>query len=480
MLYRRGGFREVDPRLLEYTSSSDVDAEIADEVVFVMISHVVYLSERGLVPGDAAKKALRALLELRSGKKKLELSKSYEDVHEALEAYLLKEVGEAVGYVSLGRSRNDHVAAAIRLKLAKRMLRLAESVCNLRSLLLDKAEEHLETPFPLHTHFQPAQAVTYGHYLMAVEEELGDAVQCIMSDLQLVLKSPLGAAAGAGTSVPIDRAALAKQTGFVHGLVCNSIYATSSRTFFLRALSPLLMLAAAYTRVATDFFLWSHPALGYVELSERHIQTSSIMPHKRNPATLEVLRARCSSLAGLLASVFSVEAKLPTGYNLDLQEATGHVWKAFDILEAATEVLADAIASSRPVPEACERALKAYVAGLTEAAEALSLAKKEPYRSVHLRIASLLRERGWSAEEVLSALASELGEEVAKLSSPRAQLEAKATVGSPNPSLARECLARARSRLEEHKKALSELSCSLEFSVGELLRKAEALAGGVP
>ncbi|MEM4474883.1 MAG: lyase family protein [Fervidicoccaceae archaeon] len=476
--YREAALGLGDEFVTKYTSSVVVDEEIREEVVQIMLAHVIHLIELGLIPIDPGRRLVSALLELLEDPNRLRLENMIvEDVHEALEVLLGEKVREAAGYAPLGRSRNDHVAAALRLRLAKRTLKLLRRVLSLRETLVRTSERFLDTPFPLHTHFQPAQISTYGHYLLALEEELRDLSELALIDLKYVLRSPLGAAAGAGTSVPIERDALASSLGF-EGVIDNTLYSTSSRGFVLRILHDLASLAVLYSRVATDFYLWSNPALSLIELPSHHVQTSSIMPHKRNPASVEVMRARCIEVLvkPLLASM--IEAKLPTGYSLDLQEITKHVWEAFDLLEEATTVLEDLVGRAEPNRAAIEVYLRSFYCGLVEAAELASMRLGLPFRELHAKIASLLRKHGWDCSKVLEALGSELGMELSGLADPIWVLSLRSSLGSPSPAALRDSLSRAREALSLHEMRAREFEKRLEESVEGLKRRARELARG--
>ena len=296
----------------------------------------------------------------------------------------------------------------------------------------------------------------------------------ILDDLSLTLKSPLGAAAGAGTSIPIDRPVLALQTGF-KGLVLNSIYATGSRTFFIRALSPILSLAVLYSRVSTDFYLWSHPSLSYIIPPESHVQTSSIMPHKRNPASLEIVRARCMDVVSRVFNIIMIESKLPTGYNLDLQEITKHVWNSISTIREATLVLRDFLAKTKPNTQACANTARKFISGVTEAAERIAVSKKEPFRLVHAKIASILREVNWNVEKAIEVLSSEYKENVKGLSNPVSQVAVKATLGSTNPAIVSKCIEIATHRLRRQQDSLNRVAQNLEGSLNMLVERARAL-----
>uniref|UniRef100_A0A7J3ZII8 Argininosuccinate lyase n=1 Tax=Fervidicoccus fontis TaxID=683846 RepID=A0A7J3ZII8_9CREN len=473
-MYRKAGFKEADEKITEYTSSITLDREILEETLLVLISHTLHLVERRVIPLDAGRRIVRTLLELYLRREDLEWSRTYEDIHEAVEAYLTKKLGEEAGYASLGRSRNDHVAAVLRLKLARSLIALAKEVIALRETLIRRAKEHAGEVFVLHTHFQPAQTITFGHYLLSIEEELSDIIDMMIEDVELVLKSPLGAAAGAGTSVPIDRRVLALQTGF-KDVVINSVYATSSRTFFIRALSPILSLAVLYSRISTDFYLWSHPSLSLVTPPETHVQTSSIMPHKRNPASLEVVRARCIDVVGEFFNVIAIESKLPTGYSLDLQEITKHVWNSINTIREATLILGDFLAKVKPNMQVSFEVARRFISGATEVAERIAISKREPFRKVHAKVSSTLRKVDWNIERAIEVLSSEYGEGLKHLIDPVSQVNTKVTLGSTGPTALLESIEAATYRVKKHRERLDGIAQDLEGRLDMLVERARAL-----
>ncbi len=435
MRYREGGLKSSDEKTIKFTSSLDFDREIYHEVLEALASHTLCLGEKNLAPKEAVECILSALRKAyKLGYEKIASEGSFEDIHEAVENLIIKECGEKGYYMPLGRSRNDHVAAAIRMKLARRILSLTESIISLRKTLVEKASEFKNTLFPGHTHFQPAQALTYAHYLLSMEEELRDLTRILVYLVKsVILKSPLGSAALAGTSAPLDRFMLSEYFGMNREIVYNTLYATSSRFFTQITSSVLACVAVALTRYSEDYINMLNPALDFIEAPEHHLQTSSIMPHKRNPATLEVLRARAAMILGLDYAIKSIEEKLPIGYNLDLQEITKILWEELSLLEQSINILEDFIRNCRPktnkILEYCEK----YSGVLVEVAEKLAIEKKIPYRRAYFIIASKLREYSWNIPKVIESICNEYG--IKLENNVMSTVNLKKTIGSPNPEI---------------------------------------------
>ncbi len=384
-LYRRwiGGGSDV---VSSYTSSIEDDAEIAEEVIAVMKAHVSHLVERGLVPREDGEAILKALEEVRAEDL---LKPGYEDVHEALEDYLIKRAGPRGGWVGLGRSRNDHVAAAIRLKLLRRIDALRASAERLICAAARRAVEYADCVMPSFTHFQPAQPITFGHYLLALAELLSDLTTALNSVRPVVDKSPLGSGPSGGTSAPLDRARLAQLAGF-GGVVENTLYASSSRFFASLAASAVASALAELSRFVDDFIAWSSPLIGYVEPPPEHVSTSSIMPHKRNPVTLEVLRARISEAVADALALLAVQEKIGYGYSLDLQEATRHLWRVFKTAEEGLDVLRGFLEGMKFHCDKAYRDAAGFPTTSSDAAEKMALAGM-PFREAYFEVAEAVK-----------------------------------------------------------------------------------------
>jgi argininosuccinate lyase len=370
-----------------YTSSLQDDVEIAEEVVKVMEAHVKHLAEVGAVPQDAAEAILKALKEVDPA----ELVKGgFEDVHEALEKWLIDRLGEEVGgWVGLGRSRNDHVAAAIRLAALRRVGKLRRAVERLRCVLAKRALEYADCVMPSFTHFQPAQVITFGHYLLAVDEAAAEFLHVLKAVEDLLKRSPLGAGPAGGVQTPIDRRRLAKLAGF-EDVVENALYASGGRLFALTLSSVVVSFLAELSRAVDDFIRWNSPLVGYVEAPDDHVSTSSIMPHKRNLVTLEVFRARASETLGHLVALHAVAAKIGMGYSLDLQEATRHLWAVLRIAEEGLEVFTDFLEKMKFNCAKSRQDAERYYATSSDTAEAIALGGT-PFRTAYFQVAEQIK-----------------------------------------------------------------------------------------
>ena len=313
-----------------------------------------------------------------------------EDVHLNIEKRLTALVGDAGKRLHTGRSRNDQVATDLRLWLRREIDALAPRLRALRSALVDLAERHAETIMPGFTHLQVAQPVTFGHHLLAWEAMLARDSERLADCRSRVNRLPLGSAALAGTSFPIDRAAVARELGF-EALCPNSLDAVADRDFAIEFASFAALTMMHLSRVAEELVLWSSPRFGFVRLSDRYCTGSSIMPQKRNPDVLELVRGATATLQGALVEVLALPAKLPSGYQRDLQRMKGPLFRAIDVTAescAVMRALLDGVAF-RPGKIRMD-------AGIHAAGRANRLVLEEglSFREAYQRIAAELKKAG--------------------------------------------------------------------------------------
>ncbi len=384
----------------KYTSSIQHDKEIAGLVVKVMSAHLAALRDARLIPLEAASNLAAALLKIWEKPEKI-LGEGYEDVFEALESWLYSEAGSHAAWLPMGRSRNDQVSAALRLYAARCAADIVYRASDLRLRLLGKAETLLGLPLPGYTHGQPSQAITAGCLLAAYEESLADASKILLQAAELALRSPLGASAGGGSLAPLDERLPASLLGF-RSVYRSSYYASGSRGFLEVLVGGLAALAVELSRIAGDMIVLFNPPLGILRLPRSHLATSSIMPHKSNPVTLEVVRAWAARVLGDAVAVLGIAAKLPYSYSLDLQEANPHVYDACRWTSTSLEILSDLAENMEFDEEAALKALREARPWSAEAAEYIALKEKRPLREVYGEIAGMISEKG--LDETLKAL----------------------------------------------------------------------------
>ena len=282
-------------------------------------------------------------------------SRALEDVHMNVESRLKEVIGTPAGRLHTARSRNDQVATDFRLYVRERLDGLDEALAALQLALVRKAEAHAATVMPGFTHLQPAQPVTFGHHLLAYVEMLGRDRGRLADARTRLNECPLGSAALAGTSFPIDRHATAKALGFDKP-TDNSLDGVSDRDFVLETLAAASICAVHLSRFAEEVVLWSTPQFGFIKLSDKFTTGSSIMPQKRNPDAAELTRAKVGRIAGAFQSLLIVMKGLPLAYSKDMQEDKE---VAFDALDS----LALAIAATTGMVEDMQPQEKAHAGG---------------------------------------------------------------------------------------------------------------------
>jgi argininosuccinate lyase len=370
----------------KFTSSIKDDVKLSKAVVDINKAHVIMLTEQKIIKRSDGAKLLEALTKHAD----IKLDPSAEDVHMAVEEAVLHEVGwEVGGNLHIAKSRNDQVATAIRMELRKNLLSLMFSVLQMQESLLEMAEKHLKTVILEYTHLQPAQAVTFAHYLLSYFDALGRDLQRLQETYQRVNLCPMGAAALATTSFPINREMVAELLGF-SGIVENSIDAVGSRDFILETTAVLTLIAVNLSRLAEDLIVWSSPDFGVIELPDGFASTSSIMPQKKNPEVLEVIRARaCYVLGDFVASAATLKS-LPSTYNLDFQEITLKLWESIETIDSSLNMFAKLIPNLKVSEDVSSKALASFSAA-TDLANMVVRKYGVPFRSAHKIVGSLVK-----------------------------------------------------------------------------------------
>ena len=487
--FRLGRLAPQPLDVAKYISSVSHDVEIVEEVVKVNKAHVVMLAERGLISRREAAAILRALEAVEASKL---MDEGLEDVHMNLERFVEEAVGrEVAGWMHLAKSRNDQVAAAIRMRLRSKIIEAGMAAVALRRALLDQASRHSSTVMPGYTHLQRAQPVTLGLHLLAHHDALARDTERLKGCYARVNLSPMGAAALAGTSLPVDRRRVAELLGF-EGLVENTVDAVSSRDFALEAMSAAALMMHSLSRLAEEVVLWSTPEFGFLEVADEYASTSSIMPQKKNPVVAEVARARAYRVFGDLASALSMLSSLPLSYNLDLQEATPLLWDAFEVLCSTLKAMEGLVATARFNPERMEEALSDGYSNATELANLL-VSKGLSFREAHGVVARLARcmvEQGRRLSEATAAdlvsAAAELGlkvevgeEELKRALNPRWAVEACRVEGGPRVEEVERMIAERRRWLEVDESFFNKLKSRLEEADVLLERSVKLIASGL-
>jgi argininosuccinate lyase len=434
----------ADAFMSALSTSVEADRNIVEQDILGSIAHARMLRRQGLLGPTDLKKILAGLRKiLRDWKAgRFTLDPAHEDVHLNVEKALIRLAGPAGSKLHTARSRNDQVMLDMRLWLRDAGREILDALDALRKALARRAREHADTVLPGFTHMQHAQPVVLGHVLMAWHDRFDRDAGRVRDALARADVSPLGACALAGTSLPIDPAWTAKQLGFSRAFA-NSIDAVSDRDFAVEFVSACALAATHLSQVAEDLILWSTPEFGFIDLPAELCMTSSIMPQKRNPDMLEIVRGKAPVVTGDLVALLGILKGLPTGYNSDLQETKPPVFRAAAVTRDALNAVRLAVAKMKVHRDAMRHAANDPQILATDLAEYLA-ARGVPFREAHGKVARLMKacaEEGISPAELpleaLQACAPEFGKDIYKRLTPETSADSRRSPGGTAPSRVR-------------------------------------------
>ena len=390
-----------DAIMEEINVSIDVDRHLYAQDIAASKAHAAMLSAQGIITASDAKnigKGLDTILsEIDNGA--FDFKRALEDIHMNVESRLSELIGPAAGRLHTARSRNDQVATDFRLYVRDE---IDAALSAFQQALVTRALEHAATVMPGFTHLQTAQPVTLGHHLLAYVEMAARDRGRFADARRRLNESPLGAAALAGTSFPIDRAATAKALGFDRPMA-NSLDAVSDRDFVLEALSAASIASVHLSRFAEELVLWTSPLVGLVRLSDKFTTGSSIMPQKRNPDAAELVRAKTGRVIGALTALLIVMKGLPLAYQKDMQEDKQGAMEAFGALSLAIRAMTGMVLDLVPDEARMKQAAGEGYATATDLADWLVRTLKMPFRDAHHvtgRIVALASKQGVALHEL--------------------------------------------------------------------------------
>ena len=389
-----GRFAEpVSERVARFQASVGFDRRLALVDIEGSLAHARMLASRGIIARDDLAAIERGMAtirdEIRTGR--FAWSVADEDVHLNIEKRLTALVGDAGKRLHTGRSRNDQVATDLRLWLRGEIDAMTARLRALRGALVDLAERHAATIMPGFTHLQVAQPVTFGHHLLAYEAMFARDSERFAGCRARANRMPLGSAALAGTSYPIDRAAVARELGF-DAPCANSLDAVSDRDFAIEFTAAASLVMIHLSRFAEELILWMSPRYGFIALADRFCTGSSIMPQKKNPDVPELVRGKSGRVFGHLVALLALMKAQPLAYNKDNQEDKEPLFDTVDTLADCLEIVADLVAHGlAPVPERMRAAAREGYATATDLADYL-VRKGLPFRDAHEVVARAVRE----------------------------------------------------------------------------------------
>lgn len=448
---------KADKKFVEFNRSFGFDRRLFEADVRASLAHCRGLLEAGILSGDEAKSirnALRAILKRAASDAGYFDELPSEDVHSFVEARLVQLIGDTGRKLHTGRSRNDQVATDFRLWLRDEVDRITARVRAAQEALLDLTDAHRTAVLPGYTHLQRAQPVLWAHWCLAYFEMLARDRERLIEVRRRVNVMPLGSAALAGTAYKIDREMIARELGF-ESISRNSLDAVSDRDFGVEFTSACALIMLHLSRLAEDIIIYATTEFGFLELSDAVATGSSLMPQKKNPDSMELVRGKAGRVFGHLAALLATIKGLPLAYNKDMQEDKEAVFDVVDTVSASLEVTATVLRNMRVREERAREAASRGYMNATELADYL-VRKGVPFREAHEAVGRIVLraiERGVEIHELaleeMRSISRLIEEDVYEALSLENTLATKSQAGGTSPERVAEALAAARLSLAE-------------------------------
>lgn len=452
-----GRFAAATDALVEqFTASIAVDRRLFREDIQASIAHARMLARVGVLTEVEASAIVHGLrrIEEEIAAGSLPFTDRLEDIHMHVESRLIELIGDVGKKLHTGRSRNDQVATDMRLYVRSAIDRLRALLHDLQLVLVDLASREADTILPGLTHLQVAQPITFGHHCMAYVEMFRRDSDRLADARRRVNVLPLGAAALAGTTFPIDRWDVARQLGFDH-LAENSLDAVSDRDFLLEVAADLGILAVHLSRLAEELVYWMSTNVAFIDLPDAFCTGSSIMPQKKNPDVAELIRGKSGKVMGQLVALLILMKAQALAYNRDNQEDKAIFFTAVDEVEMSLALLVRMLPGLQTRPERMRAAALEGFATATDLADHL-VRRGLPFRDAHAvvgRAVRLAQERGVGLEQLsladLEAISPAIDAKALEVLSLEGSVAARNHLGGTAPAQVRAAIARARQRLEQ-------------------------------
>jgi argininosuccinate lyase len=455
-----GRFQSATDAVLEAINVSiDFDKRLGPQDIQGSLAHVAMLAEQGIVSREDAAKIAQGLTQIAGEIERGEFrfSRALEDIHMNAESRLAELIGPAAGRLHTARSRNDQVATDFRLYIRDEIDALDAGLADLQRALAERALAEAATVMPGFTHLQSAQPVTFGHHLLAYVEMVARDRGRFRDARARLNEWPLGAAALAGTSFPIDRAMTAKALRFDRP-TANSLDSVSDRDFVLETLSAAAICATHLSRFAEEIVLWSTPQFAFISLSDKFTTGSSIMPQKRNPDAAELVRGKSGRIIGALQALLIVMKGLPLAYSKDMQEDKEGAFDAIDSLALCVAAMAGMVRDMTVDRARMKAAAGAGFATATDLADWLVRRLNLPFREAHHvtgRVVALAEGRDAGLEELtladLQSVEPRITQEVFEVLGVEKSVESRVSYGGTAPENVRRQAQGWLDRLTEEK-----------------------------
>jgi len=393
----------IDKKALNFISSLKEDLWIAEVDILGTEVHDIMLFEQNLLNKSEIKKILTSLEEIREKllTKQIEFNEDFEDIHPFIEQSVIDKIGIKIGgKIHTGRSRNDQISVDLRLKIREQLNDITKELFALFDVLLDVSKKNIDAYMPLYTHLQKGQLGVFSHYINNYLAQILRSLERIEEIYKRVNKNPLGACAIGGTSISIDRLRTAELLGF-NGIIYNSIDAVSSRDYIFETLMGLSSLALHFSRIAEDLIIWSTSEFSFIELDNSYCSVSSVMPQKKNPDTLELIRSRSSKIVSNLFNAVMIVKSIPTGYFRDFQDLKPLLESSFDLLLSIIEMFTGIFSTIQINKINLRKAVNGSFILALDLAELLVQNYNIPFRQSH-KIVALLVKNSDKPEDMLN------------------------------------------------------------------------------
>ncbi|MBN1682331.1 argininosuccinate lyase [Candidatus Bathyarchaeota archaeon] len=489
-LFRSRLEKGFDSKTAKFHTSVPEDLRIFEDDINNSMAHDIMLYEQGIIPLKELKMILKSLMEIYESwnKGEITISQEFDDIHEYIEAKVIEKIGiEAGGMIHTGRSRNDQVVCDMKLRLREELLIIAEQILELIEVLQKRTEENFDTYMILYTHGQHAQIGTFSAYLSNYIEILLRDFERFMDCYKRLNTNPLGAGPVGGTSIAINRLRTTELLGF-DSIQMNSIDATSSRDWAIEFASCCSLLMSNMSRIAADILEWSAIEYGYVELADEFASSSSIMPQKKNPSTLELLRGKTSEGYSALMELLTMVKGIPSGYYQDLQQTKITLWRTVDNTQACLYVMTGILSTLKVKPENMWKQVDGSFTIAVEIAETLvmdaGLSFRESYK-VSAELVNTVLKKGTTlksltpidVEETVQKMFNKkiivVNSMLEKATDPKKSLDKRISLGCPHPDEIRKMHKENETKLKESTIKLTDKKTSIKDALNSLHKIAE-------
>lgn len=461
-----GRFSEKTNQSVEaFTSSIDFDNQLYLYDIQGSVAHCKMLARAGIISEDEASTLVEGLSRVKRNieRGEYQFDDSLEDIHMHVETWLLQDVGKVAQKLHTARSRNDQVALDIRMYLRHETLQIIELLISLRKTLLELAQKHIDVVFPGYTHLQRAQPVLFSHHLMAYFEMFTRDAERFWNGFHRTNVMPLGSAALAGTTYPIDRDYTAELLNFPE-VSSNSIDSVSDRDFVMEFLSAASICMVHFSRISEEMVLWSSSEFGFIELSDAFTTGSSIMPQKKNPDVAELVRGKSGRVFGDLVAMLTLMKSLPLAYNRDMQEDKEPLFDAVNTLKACTNIYVRMLPNIKVNKEVMKEATVKGFLNATDLADYL-VTKGIPFREAHAVVGKLVQFALGLKKELndlslieLKSFSPLISEDIFSFLTVEKIVDRRKSYGGTSKKNVKDAIAAATSRIEKELQKISDLT----------------------